>query len=168
MLLRKSSCRWLVGIGVAGMLGLTAVLMPPRPASGQKPPQEESKSATEVKPPKSAKADSELEQQINQAKDELELLELQLEAKKVALRIDEARLKEAKRWKAHYEELLRSGKVTEDRLLAANDDVADDGGPCRGGEGGAHSIGDAGQAGEAADRLRGVHDLAPGAPPCGN
>jgi hypothetical protein len=123
MLMRKRSCRWLVGIGVAGMLGLTAVLMPARPACGQKPLQEESKSATEVKPPKSAKADSELEQQINQAKDELELLELQLEAKKAALRIGEARLEESKRWKAHYEGLLRSGKVTEDRFLAAKDDV---------------------------------------------
>jgi hypothetical protein len=55
--------------------------------------------------------------------DTLEVLEAQLDVKRVLLRIDESRAEQAKRWKDYYERLLRDGKVTEDRLLAARDDV---------------------------------------------
>jgi hypothetical protein len=52
-----------------------------------------------------------------------EVLEAQLEAKRTLLRIDESRAEQAKRWKAYYEKLVSDGRVTEDRLLAARDDV---------------------------------------------
>ena len=58
-----------------------------------------------------------------QARDGLEVLEALLEAKRTMLRIDESRAEQAKRWKALYEKLVRDGKVTEARLLAARDDV---------------------------------------------
>jgi hypothetical protein len=58
-----------------------------------------------------------------QAQDRLEVLEAQLDAKRTLLSIDESRAEQAKRWKAYYEKLVNDGKVTEDRLLAARDDV---------------------------------------------
>jgi hypothetical protein len=57
------------------------------------------------------------------ARDTLEVLEAQLEAKRSLLGIDVSRAEQAKRWKDYYEKLVRDGKVTEDRLLAARDDV---------------------------------------------
>lgn len=62
-------------------------------------------------------------ERIEQAKEVVELLEMQLEAKQASLRIGEARLAEATHWKTHYANLLRDGKVTEERYLAAKDDV---------------------------------------------
>jgi hypothetical protein len=53
----------------------------------------------------------------------MEVLEAQLEAKRTLLRIDESRAEQAKQWRAYYENLARDGKVMEDRLLAARDDV---------------------------------------------
>jgi hypothetical protein len=53
----------------------------------------------------------------------MEVLEAQLEAKRTLLRIDESRGEQAKRWRAYYEKLARDGRVIEDRLLAARDDV---------------------------------------------
>jgi hypothetical protein len=58
-----------------------------------------------------------------QARDGLEVLEAQLEAKRTLLRIDEARVEQAKRWRAYYEKLVQERKVIEDRMLAARDDV---------------------------------------------
>jgi hypothetical protein len=58
-----------------------------------------------------------------QAHDALEILEAQLEAKRTLLRIDESRVEQAKRWKAYYDKLVRDGKVLEDRLLAAREDI---------------------------------------------
>ena len=58
-----------------------------------------------------------------QARDRLEVLEAQLEAKRSLLRIDDSRAEQAKRWRAYYEKLVRDGKVIEDRMLAARDDV---------------------------------------------
>ena len=55
--------------------------------------------------------------------DGVEVLEALLEAKRALLGVDESRAEQAKRWKAYYEKLVRDGKVTEDRLLAARDDV---------------------------------------------
>jgi hypothetical protein len=60
---------------------------------------------------------------VNQARDGLEVMEALLEAKRTLLRIDESRAEQAKRWKAHYEKLVRDGRVTEDRALAARDDL---------------------------------------------
>jgi hypothetical protein len=53
----------------------------------------------------------------------LEVAEALLEAKRTLLRIDESRAEQAKRWKAYYDKLVRDGKVTEDRALAASDDL---------------------------------------------
>jgi hypothetical protein len=58
-----------------------------------------------------------------QARDGLEVLEARLEAKRTLMRIDESRAEQAKRWKAYYENLVRQGKIIEDRMLAARDDV---------------------------------------------
>jgi hypothetical protein len=58
-----------------------------------------------------------------QVGDGLEVLEAQLEAKRSLVRIDESRADQAKRWRAYYEQLVRDGRVIEDRLLAARDDV---------------------------------------------
>jgi hypothetical protein len=57
------------------------------------------------------------------ARDALEILEARLEAKRTLLRIDESRVQQAKQWKAYYEKMVREGRVIEDRLLAARDDV---------------------------------------------
>jgi hypothetical protein len=53
----------------------------------------------------------------------MEVLEAQLEAKRTLLRIDESRAEQAKRWRAYYEKMVREGRVIEDRMLAARDDV---------------------------------------------
>jgi hypothetical protein len=58
-----------------------------------------------------------------QAGDAMGVLEAQLEAKRSLLRIDEMRAEHAKLWRAYYEKLAREGKVIEDRMLAARDDV---------------------------------------------
>ncbi len=55
--------------------------------------------------------------------DRLEVLEAQLQAKRTLVQIDASRVEQAKRWVAYYEKSLREGKVTEDRLLAAKDDI---------------------------------------------
>jgi hypothetical protein len=58
-----------------------------------------------------------------QAQNRLEVLEALLEAKRALLRIEESRAEQARRWNAYYEKQVREGRVTEDRLLAARDDV---------------------------------------------
>jgi hypothetical protein len=58
-----------------------------------------------------------------QARDALEVLEAQLEAKRTLVRIDELRAENAKRWKDYYEKLASERRVMEDRMLAARDDV---------------------------------------------
>jgi hypothetical protein len=63
------------------------------------------------------------DQKADLAGDGLDVLEALLEAKRPLLRLDESRAEQAKRWRAHYEQLVRDGRVTEDRVLAARDDV---------------------------------------------
>jgi hypothetical protein len=58
-----------------------------------------------------------------QAHNALAILEAQVEAKRTLLRIDESRVEQAKRWKAYYDRLVRDGKVLEERLLAAREDI---------------------------------------------
>jgi hypothetical protein len=60
---------------------------------------------------------------VRNAQDGLEVSEVQLEAKRALVRIDESRVEQAKRWRAYYERQVREGRVTEDRLIAARDDV---------------------------------------------
>jgi hypothetical protein len=59
----------------------------------------------------------------DQAREEIEVLEALLEAKRALLRAGESRAEQARRAAAHYERLSRDGRVTEDRVLAARDDV---------------------------------------------
>ena len=136
--MRARACRWWVGIGLSGLFGMVAVLMSGSPAWGQKTTLDESKtapvvkpltapeegeSAPVVKPSRGTMGDRDLDERINQANEELELLQVQLEAKKAILRISEARLQEAKRRTARYEELFKSGRVPEERFLSAKDDM---------------------------------------------
>jgi len=114
--------RW-VRLGVL-MVAIVALLAE-RAVLGQQvkndpvPPKETS----EPKLAKPSRIDMNLDQQINQAKEEIELLKAQLDAKKALCKIGEARLEQAKAWKAHFEGLFRAGKVTEDKLLASKDDL---------------------------------------------
>jgi hypothetical protein len=59
----------------------------------------------------------------DQAREELDVLEAQLEAKRALLRVGESRAEQARRVEAHYERLFRGGMATEDLVLAARDDV---------------------------------------------
>lgn len=52
-----------------------------------------------------------------------QVLEAQLEARRALLRIDVERAEQARRWAAYYEKLAQDGKVLEDRVLAARDDL---------------------------------------------
>lgn len=125
---RMNLGRGLAGLGFGGVAALAfAVFLGSaqgqKPdAGGAKPPEKPAATAT-APAHTSARADAELDQQINQAKEEIELLEMQLDAKHALLKIGGARLEEAKRWKDRYAGLLREGKVTEERYLAAKDDV---------------------------------------------
>ncbi len=53
----------------------------------------------------------------------LEVLEAQLEAKRALVHIDESRAEQSKRWRDYYERMVRDGRVMEDRMIAARDDV---------------------------------------------
>src|SRR5215470_15074283 len=59
----------------------------------------------------------------DEAREESEVLEALLEAKRDLVRVGESRVAEAKRVASHYEKLFCDGMVTEDLLLAASDDV---------------------------------------------
>jgi hypothetical protein len=59
----------------------------------------------------------------DQAREELDVLEALLEAKRTLLRVGEARAEPARRVEAHYERLFRGGMATEDPVVAARDDV---------------------------------------------
>jgi hypothetical protein len=95
------------------IFALTACCQTPSPAPGAPV----AKGATSV--PESVRDDHD----TAQARDGLEILEALLEAKRTLLHIDESRAEQAKRWKAVYEKQVRDGRVTEDRLIAAKDDV---------------------------------------------
>jgi multidrug resistance efflux pump len=91
-------------------------------ASAQQPKPDPSSSA-QPKPVESRRLDPGLDQKINQAREEIEILELQLETRKAQLHLAEARLAEARRWKGLFEKLFRDGFASEERYLAARDDV---------------------------------------------
>ncbi|MHB1561864.1 MAG: HlyD family secretion protein [Isosphaeraceae bacterium] len=69
------------------------------------------------------RGDPALDQKINQAREEIEFLELQLATKQAQLNLAEARLAEARRWRGHFEKLFRDGFASEERFLSARDDV---------------------------------------------
>jgi hypothetical protein len=59
----------------------------------------------------------------DEAREELEVLDALLEAKRDLVHVGESRAAEVKRAEAYYEKLFRDGMATEDLLLAARDDV---------------------------------------------
>jgi hypothetical protein len=119
MLTRSTALRWLARATLGGAFALVVAF--PASARGQPPSPAAGQPAAGTAPPaaRSTRAD----QQADQARDGLDAMEALLEAKRALLRIDESRAEQAKRWKAHYETLVRDGKVTEDRALAARDDL---------------------------------------------
>jgi hypothetical protein len=114
------TARWVARTALGGAFALSVLSVLPILANswGQPPPRAPAaKSATQSPGSVSEDLDS------VQDRDGVEVLEAQLEAKRTQLRIDESRAELAKRWKAYYEKLFRDGKVVEDRMLAAGDDV---------------------------------------------
>ncbi len=57
-----------------------------------------------------------------QARDTVEVLEAQLEAKRLLVRIDDSRAEQAKKWRVYYERLVREGSVLAGRLHAAKEE----------------------------------------------
>jgi hypothetical protein len=124
MMTQSSALRWFVRAALGGAVALAVGLAAATARSQPPPPAADKPAAGQTAPaPRSTRVDQEVEQQANQARERLEVMDAWLEAKRALLRIDESRAEQAKRWKAHYENLVRDGKVTEDRALAARDDL---------------------------------------------
>lgn len=87
------------------------------------PSQTPVKSARPDRPREAGRGDPALDQKINQAREELELLELQLATRKAQLQLAEARLAEARRWRDVFKKLFHDGFASEERFIAARDDV---------------------------------------------
>lgn len=104
---------------LGGLVALAVAIV--LPLQAQQQGEDPAKKAQQAAQP--AKADQRLDQQINQAKEELQLLELRLDMERAQVKLAEARLEQAKHWKARYEQLIRTGFVTEERLIAARDEV---------------------------------------------
>jgi chromosome segregation ATPase len=69
------------------------------------------------------RSDSDLDQKVNQARDDIEMLELQLQTKQAQFHLAEARLAESRRWKSLFEKLWKDGFASEERYVASRDDV---------------------------------------------
>jgi hypothetical protein len=98
---------------VAVPLAANAWIQPPSPAAGAPAAKKETTT------PASARDGHD----SGPASDGLEVLEALLEAKRSLVQTDELRVEHAKRWRDYYEKIAREGKVTEDRAVAARDDV---------------------------------------------
>ncbi|MFO0908207.1 MAG: hypothetical protein U0794_07585 [Isosphaeraceae bacterium] len=101
----------LLGAGVVAVLGALAMAQVPGTRTETAPP------------PGSVDVSTPQGRALLQARDELEIHRAQLDLRRELLKNGEMRLEQARRWKKHFEELFRDGKVTEDRVLAASDDV---------------------------------------------
>jgi chromosome segregation ATPase len=108
---------------MAAVLGLMACMALTVAAKAQDSKGEQSKPSPSTKDAEKQKGDPRLDQQINQARENLEFLEFQLDTKRAQVKLAEARLDVARRWKTRYEKLFTGGHVTEERLLAAGDEV---------------------------------------------
>lgn len=103
------------------IMAATGVLVILGSARGQQPADD--RTATSTKQSTSSLGSVRNDRSAAQAPDTLAILEAQLEAKRSLLRIDESRVQQAKRWKDYYERMVHEGKVLEDRLLAAREDI---------------------------------------------
>jgi hypothetical protein len=123
MMTRSSTVTRLARATLGGALALVAAF--PASAWGQPPPAATGKPAAgpATPTPGSTRADQEAGRQADQARGGLDVMGAWLEAKRALLRIDESRAEQAKLWKAYYEKMARDGKATEDRAVAARDDV---------------------------------------------
>lgn len=92
-------------------------------ARAQVPGPEPAKDTRPERPREPAKGDPALDQKINQAREELEMLELQLQTRRAQLQLAEARLAEARRWREVFQKLHHDGFASEERYIAARDDV---------------------------------------------
>jgi hypothetical protein len=108
-------------LGSALALSVVSVLAVVATSWGQPPSPARGAPAAKVYLPRPGSAGGHVD--ADQARDGLEVREAQLEAKRTLVRIDESRAEQAKKWRAYYEKLVREGRVIEDRLLAARDDV---------------------------------------------
>jgi hypothetical protein len=109
--------------GLGAGLALTLLFVASDWAAAQQPQLKQSKSAPVAKTNEARRIDMTVDQKVNQAREEIELMELQVETRRAQLRLAEARLAESKRWLARFEKLMKTGFATEERYLAARDDV---------------------------------------------
>jgi hypothetical protein len=123
MMNRPRTPRWIARTALGGACALSALFIVFVVANswGQQPPPAQGAPAAKGVTP-GPRSDRDGPDAV-QARDAKEVLEAQLEAKRTLLRIDELRAEQAKRWRAYYEKLARDGRVIEDRLLAARNDV---------------------------------------------
>ena len=89
----------------------------------KRPKAQQSKESPAAKSTEVRRHDMDSDQKVNQAHEDIELLELQLATKRAQLGLAEARLEKSKRWLARYQKLLNIGRVTNERLIGARDDV---------------------------------------------
>ena len=84
---------------------------------------QQSKESPAAKSTEVRRHDMDSDQKVNQVHEDIELLELQLATKRAQLGLAEVRLEKSKRWLARYQKLLNIGRVTNERLIGARDDV---------------------------------------------
>lgn len=106
---------------LAGLLGVALTTTCGLAVRGQQPAAE--RTTGQTRESKAELQASTHDRRVDQAREEVEFLKSNLDAQNALLRIDESRLQQAKSWKTHFEELFRKKEVTEDRLLAARDDI---------------------------------------------
>jgi len=108
---------WIVSAG-----GVVSAQQPTAPKPQQSDPAKAGTGAG-AKVVEGRRPDVDLDQKVNQAREEIEILQLQLETKRAQCRLAEARLAESKRWKGLFEKLWKDGMASEERYVAARDDV---------------------------------------------
>jgi hypothetical protein len=125
MINRPSTHRWIAWQALGGALALSSlsVLFLAANSWGQPQSPAQGAPATQGATPGAGSARGDVGAVQAQGRDRLDVLDAQLEAKRTLVRIDESRAEHAKRWQAYYEKMVREGKVIEDRMLAARDDV---------------------------------------------
>jgi hypothetical protein len=106
-------------LSAALVLVVLAVCMTPTRA--QSPSRAAVKEPATTKRAEGPTIDQEQEPRTGQMPEELELLELQIETERAQLRLAESRLDQAKRWEALARELVHSGRLPLEQLIATQD-----------------------------------------------
>jgi hypothetical protein len=121
---RPNMPRWIARTAVGGacvLFALSVVSVVSNSSAQQPPTSVQRQHVATVATPGPGSQRSEVD--AVQSRDSLEVQEAQLEARRALVKIDELRAEQAKRWKTYYEKMVREGRVIEDRMLAARDDV---------------------------------------------